>query len=163
MCEVIRFPSFYACHTRKLLTAPCNSNTVLSSSCSNLKSWHPPSALTSNMFFSPCWPPQQTALRPSSYSSLKPGIIQMVSLAPTPCNVKVLAAQSCPTLCDPIDLGHQAPLFMEFSRQEFWNGLPFPSPGDFPDPRIEPVSPLLQADFFPSEAPGSPTFINNKI
>ena len=130
------------------------------------QTWTPdttPPALTSNMFFSPCWPPQQTALRPSSYSSLKPGIIQMVSLAPIPHNVKVLAAQSCPTLCDPIDLGHQAPLFMEFSRQEFWNGLPFPSPGDFPDPRIEPVSPSLQAEFFPSEPPGSPIFINNKL
>ena len=40
----------------------------------------------------------------------------------------------------------QAPLFMEFSRQEYWSGLPFPSPGDLADPEIEPRSPALQAD-----------------
>ena len=50
----------------------------------------------------------------------------------------------------------QAPLFMEFSRQEYWSGLPCPSPGDLPDPGIEPVSPALQADSLPSEPPGSP-------
>ena len=49
--------------------------------------------------------------------------------------------QSCQTLCDPLD--HQAPLSMGFSRQEYWNGLPFPSPGDLPDPGIEPRSPAL--------------------
>jgi len=41
---------------------------------------------------------------------------------------------------------------MGFSRQEYWSGLPFPSPGDFPDPRIEHRSPALQADSLPSEA-----------
>ena len=41
---------------------------------------------------------------------------------------------------------HQAPLSMEFSRQEYWSGLPFPSPGDLPDPGIEPRSSVLQAD-----------------
>ena len=40
---------------------------------------------------------------------------------------------------------------MEFSRQEYWSGLPFPSPGDFPDPRIEPVSPALAGGFFTTE------------
>ena len=47
-------------------------------------------------------------------------------------------------------------LSMEFSRQEYWNGLPFPSPGDLPDPGIEPRSPTLQADSLPSEPPGKP-------
>ena len=42
---------------------------------------------------------------------------------------------------------------MEFSRQEYWSGLPFPSPGDLPDPGIEPGSPALQADSLPSEPP----------
>ena len=42
---------------------------------------------------------------------------------------------------------------MEFSRQEYWNGLPFPSPGDLPDPGIEPGSPALQANALPSEPP----------
>ena len=45
---------------------------------------------------------------------------------------------------------------MGFSRQEFWSGLPFPSPGDLPDPGIEPRSPALQADTLPSELPGKP-------
>ena len=45
---------------------------------------------------------------------------------------------------------------MGFSRQECWSGLPFPSPGDFPDPGIEPGSPALQADALPSEPPGKP-------
>ena len=47
----------------------------------------------------------------------------------------------------------QAPLSMEFSRQEYWSGLPFPSPGDLPDPGIEPRSPALQADSLPNEPP----------
>ena len=51
---------------------------------------------------------------------------------------------------------HQAPLSMEFSRQEYWSEQPFPSPGDLPDPRIEPRSPALQADSLPSEPPGKP-------
>ena len=45
---------------------------------------------------------------------------------------------------------------MGFSRQECWNGLPFPSPGDLPDPGIEPRSPTLQADALTSEPPGKP-------
>ena len=49
-----------------------------------------------------------------------------------------------------------ATLLMEFSRQEYWSGLPFPSPGDLPDPGIEPRSPALQADSLPSEPPGKP-------
>ena len=53
--------------------------------------------------------------------------------------VKVLVAQSSPSLCDPMDyIACQAPLSMEFSRQESWSGLLFPSPGNFPDPGIEP-------------------------
>ena len=49
-----------------------------------------------------------------------------------------------------------APLSVGFSRQEYWSGLPFPSPGDLPDPGIEPGSPALQADALPSEPPGKP-------
>ena len=53
-------------------------------------------------------------------------------------------AQSCLTLCDPMEsVAYQAPLSMEFSRQEYWSGLPFPSPGDLPNPGIEPGSPTL--------------------
>ena len=49
-----------------------------------------------------------------------------------------------------------APLSMEFSRQEYWTGLPFPSPGDLPDPGIKPGSPTLKADALLSEPPGKP-------
>ena len=45
---------------------------------------------------------------------------------------------------------------MEFSRQEYWSGLPFPSPGDLPNPGVEPGSPELPADTLPSEPPGKP-------
>ena len=48
-------------------------------------------------------------------------------------------------------IAHQAPPSMEFSRQEYWSGVPFPSPGDLSDPGIEPVSPILQADAVFSE------------
>jgi hypothetical protein len=48
----------------------------------------------------------------------------------------------------------QAPLRIGFSRQEYWSGLPFPSPGDLRDPGIEPGSPTLQADALPSKPPG---------
>ena len=51
---------------------------------------------------------------------------------------------------------YQAPPSMGFSRQEYQNGLPFPSPGDLPDPGIESRSPALQADALPSEPPGKP-------
>ena len=54
--------------------------------------------------------------------------------------------QSCPTLATPWIVARKVPLSMGFSRQECWRGLPFPSPGDLPDPGIEPMSPALQAD-----------------
>ena len=63
-------------------------------------------------------------------------------------------AQSCPTLCDPMDCSLLAPPSMEFSRQEYWSGLPFPSPGDLSDPGIKPRSPALQAEALPSEPQG---------
>ena len=57
-----------------------------------------------------------------------------------------LVTKSCPTLVTPWNVASQAPLSMEFSRQEYWSGLPFPSPGDLPDQGLEPRSPALQAD-----------------
>ena len=53
-------------------------------------------------------------------------------------------------------VAYQAPPSMEFYRQEYYSGLPFPSPGNLPDPRIEPGSPALQADTLLSEPPGKP-------
>ena len=57
-------------------------------------------------------------------------------------------------LATPWTTAHQAPPFMGLSRQEYWSGLPFPSPGDLPDPGIEPGAPALEADTLPSEPPG---------
>ena len=56
----------------------------------------------------------------------------------------------------PWTVAHQAPLSMGFSRQEYWNGQPFPSPGGLLNPRIEPGSPALQVDSLPSKPPGKP-------
>ena len=55
----------------------------------------------------------------------------------------------------PRTIDHQAPLSMGFSRQEYWNGLPFPSPGDLPNPGVEARCVALQVDFLPSEPPGN--------
>ena len=49
------------------------------------------------------------------------------------------------------------PLSMEFSRHEYWSELPFPCPGDLPNPEIDPVTPALQAESLPSESPGKPS------
>ena len=54
---------------------------------------------------------------------------------------------------------YQASLSVGFSRQDYWSGLPFPSPGDLPDPGIEPRSPALQANALPSEPPGKPVVV----
>ena len=58
----------------------------------------------------------------------------------------------------PWTVAYQAPPSMGFSRQEYWSGLPFPSPGDLPEPGIELRSPTLQADALPSELPGKPHY-----
>ena len=69
-----------------------------------------------------------------------------------------LVAKTCLTLATPWTVACQAPLSMGFSRREYWSGLPFPSPGDLPDPGIEPWSPALQADSLPTELWGKPYF-----
>ena len=61
-----------------------------------------------------------------------------------------------PLFATPWTVAYQAPLSMEFSRQEYWSGLPFPSPGNLPHPGIEVGSPTLQADALPSNPPGKP-------
>ena len=64
--------------------------------------------------------------------------------------------KSCPTLAALWTVAHQSPLSMGFSRQEYCSGLPFASPGNLPYPGIQPRSPALQADSFPTELPGKP-------
>ena len=70
--------------------------------------------------------------------------------------VSGLVVKSCPMLATPWTVVHQVPLPMGFFRQEYWSGLPFPSPGVLPDPEIEPRSPALQVDSLPIEPPGKP-------
>ena len=64
--------------------------------------------------------------------------------------------ESCPTLCGPWTVAHQAPPSMGFSRQEYWSGLPCPPPGDLPDSGIKPTSPALQVNSLLPSHQGSP-------
>ena len=64
----------------------------------------------------------------------------VIALCLGSCEVKVIQLYAC-----------QAPLSMGFSRKEYWSGLPSPSPGDLPDPGIEPESPAMQSDSLPTE------------
>ena len=68
-------------------------------------------------------------------------------------NRSCLVVSNSETLCT---ITCQVPPSMGFSRQEYWSGLPFPSPGDLPNPGMETWSPALQADSLPSEPPGRP-------
>ena len=70
--------------------------------------------------------------------------------------------QSCPTLWDPMDYSLKGPPSMGFSRQEYWSGLPLPSPGDLPYPGIEPGSPTLWADTLSSKPPGKLKFMESQ-
>ena len=63
----------------------------------------------------------------------------------------------------PWTVAYQAPSSIGFSRQEYWSGLPFPSPGDLPDPGIELGSPALRADALTSEPPGKPKGSTKKL
>ena len=73
--------------------------------------------------------------------------------------VKVKSLIRVQLFATPWTVAYQAPPSMGFSRQECWSGLPFPSPGDLPNPGIEPGSPALQADTLPSEPPGKYVYL----
>ena len=93
-------------------------------------------------------------------------ILNIKTYSPLKSNKICFNQWSCSVVSDseiPWTVTYQAPPSMEFSRQEYWSGLPFPSPGDLPDPGIEPRSPTLQADALPSELPiclGSAILLN---
>ena len=72
----------------------------------------------------------------------------------TPSEVKSLSHVQL--FVTPWTVAYQAPLSIGFSRQDYWSGLPFPSPGDLPNPGIESMSPALQTGTLPSEPPGKP-------
>ena len=78
--------------------------------------------------------------------------------------VVCLVAKLCLTLCNPVDCSPQAPLSMAFSRQEYWSGLPFSSPGDLPDPGMESASPMscaLAGRFFTTEPPYTKSLLHH--
>ena len=72
----------------------------------------------------------------------------------------MLVTQSCLTLLDPMDCSPPGVSAIKFSRQDYQNGLLFPSPGDLPNPGIGPGSPPLQVDSLPSDLPGKAFLIN---
>ncbi len=72
------------------------------------------------------------------------------------CIVKVKLLSRVRLFATPWTVAHQAPLSMGFSRQEYWSGLPFPTPGDLPNPGIKPGSPAWLADPLPAEPQGKP-------
>ena len=73
--------------------------------------------------------------------------------------MKVKSLSPAQHFSTPWTVAYQAPPSMGFSRQEYWSGLPFPSPGDLPDPGIEPRASALQADSLLSDPPGKPLFV----
>ena len=79
----------------------------------------------------------------------------VISCAPILLKVKVKLLSRVLLFVTPWTVAHQAPPSTGFSAQENWSGLPFPSPGDFPNPGIEPRSPTLQADALTSEPSGT--------
>ena len=72
------------------------------------------------------------------------------------CTCVCARAQSCPTFRDPWTVALQAPLSIEFSRQEYWSGLPFPTLGHLPNPGIKSTSPAMAGGFFTTASPGKP-------
>ena len=95
---------------------------------------------------------------------MAPISLPILSKAAPPATVVVavvLVAQSCPTLCNPRTVAHQAPLSIGSSRQEYWSGLPFPSPEDLPDPGIEPGSPAMREDSLAFELQERPSTLHS--
>ena len=91
------------------------------------------------------------------YRALENDLILIVNICSR--EVELCAVPSHSVMSDsaaPWTVAHQAPLSMGFSKQEYWSGLPFPSPGDLPDSGTESRSPVLQADSLPSEPLGKP-------
>jgi len=92
-------------------------------------------------------------LAPGQTSSPATGQRDYKGLQTTTRTVCVTVAQSCPPLCNLWTMARQAPLSVGFPRQEYWSGLPFPPPGDLPDPGIEPRPPALKANSLLSVPP----------
>ena len=99
---------------------------------------------------------------PHMFKSVSPeSTAELLCVCVCVCECAHTHSQSCPTVCDLMDYSHgdysQPPLFMRFSRQEYWSGLSCPSSGNLPSPGIEPISPALAVGFFTTCHLGSPT------
>ena len=94
------------------------------------------------------------SVMPSNYLILSCPLLLLASVFPS---IKVFS-KGLGIASGGQSIGASAPPSMEFYRQGYWSGLPFPSPGDLPDPGIEPRSPALQADSLLSEPPGKPKY-----
>ena len=106
-----------------------------------------------------CLPPPRAAEEPSSIFCLFCYPPTFANSLPLVCSVD----QLCPTLCEPMDCSQPgSSVHGIFFRQECWNGLPFPPPGDLPNPGIKPVSPALVGKFFTTVPPGKPSLILTK-
>ena len=101
--------------------------------------------------------PSSPALQADSLLSELPEKPKMALVMLERKKVKVKSLSHVRLFVTPWTVAHQAPPSMEFSRQEYQSELPFPSPGDLPDPGIEPRSPALRADTLLSEPPGNPS------
>ena len=119
------------------------------------------------VFFSPLDTPRPRGprSRDASPPSAASGTLTHVHLPQIPFQTQLPlggCTRACSVMSDsatPWAGARQAPLSMEFSRQESWSGLPFPPPGDFPNPGIEPLmSPALAGGFFTTKPPGKPIF-----
>ena len=102
-------------------------------------------------------PMEATETCPICMTSRKGQLIKVFNLSPLTRGICVQQLSPIRLFVTPWTVAHQAPLSLEFSRQEYWSGLPCPSPRDLPNPGIEPGSPTLQADSLPSEPPGKTT------
>ena len=97
---------------------------------------------------------QSTGIHPWETMLLSAGQFQVELVVCVCVYVCVIHSQSCPTLCDPMDWSPPGSLSMGFSRQEYWSGVPFPSPGDFPKPGVGRMPPALTGRFFVTLPPG---------
>ena len=102
------------------------------------------------------WKDVRNELRIQSLASIK-RITRLINHKDLRMRCSSRVQQQCPTLCNSMDYSPRAPLSMGFPRQEYWSGLPFPSPGNLPNSGIEPLSPALAGRFFTTEPPGKPT------
>ena len=91
---------------------------------------------------------------------VRKGVLQRKSGKSIPC--LCMCVQPCPTLCNQTG-ARQAPLSIGFSRQEYGSRLPFLSPGNFPNPGIEPVSPTLACGVLIPEPPGNPIYLQSRV